>query len=70
MWEVRVILQKSHAARIKEVHKDNERARLAAEAMQQAVMAAVDQVEGGVDAVQSMSVWTCVIPLGPGSSST
>lgn len=70
MWEVRVILQKSHGARIKEVHKDNERARLAAEAMQQAVMAAVDRVEGGVDAVQSMNVWTCVIPLGLLSSST
>lgn len=63
MWEVRAVLHAGFAARIAQVHGENARARLAAESMQQAVAAAVEQIDGGVDQVRSMNVWTCVVPL-------
>jgi hypothetical protein len=68
MWEVRVVLSESHAVRLGKVYGENERGRLVAEAMQEAVRATVGRLEGGLDKVQSMDIWTCVVPLGAASS--
>lgn len=64
MWEVRAVLNSDFTERIKEVRCQNQRARLAAEGMQQAFRAAVELVDGGVDGVRSMNVWTCCVLLG------
>ena len=63
MWEVRAVLNSGFEKRIKKVHCQNQRASLAAEAMQQAVRAAVELVDGGLDGVRSMNVWTCCVLL-------
>ena len=63
MWDVRAVLNSNFAERIQKFHCQNQKARLAAEGMQHAVRAAVELIDGGVDGVRSMNVWTCCVPL-------
>ncbi|MCJ1313719.1 hypothetical protein MMC25_007399 [Agyrium rufum] len=67
MWETLDVVREGYREKIRKRwprEKEDERARLAADMMRDAVVAAAERVEGGPKGTQSMDVWTAVIALG------